>query len=85
MIVGAALLATSSFERYTISSRLSGPLVPISYNVNQPLYFSLRGLWTNEDELSITSDPQAPASQVGFVAQSPKAINSNFLSIQTTL
>lgn len=85
MIEGSALMATSSFERYTISSRLGGPLVPISYSVNQPLYFSLRGLWTNEDELTIISDPQAPSVQTGYVVQPPKVTNLNFLSIQTTL
>ena len=84
MFGGAVLFLTSTFERYTLASRLAGPLVPLVYNVNQPLYLSLRGLWTNEDELTIMADPRAPSPLAGYVAQRPKA-PSNFLGIQTVM
>lgn len=83
---GGWLISTSSYEKYTYASRTGGgPLVPIVYTANQPLYFSLRGLWTNEDELTLESDPQAPSFFTGFVAQIPKATNNYYLGIQTSL
>jgi len=87
MMFGGALISTSTYERYTYASRLSGPLVPLTYKPNDPLYFSLRGLFTNEDELSqqIPSNPLAPAFFVGFVAQIPKALNNYWLGVQTGL
>lgn len=85
MFGGAALISTSSHERFTLASRLAGPLVPLTYNVNQPLYQSLRGLWTNEDELTITGDPRAPAPLAGLVAQQPKVGNRQFLGVQTVM
>lgn len=85
MFGGAALIMTPTYERYTLASRLAGPLVPLVYNVNQPLYLSLRGLWTNEDELTITADPRAPSPLAGFVAQTPKANNDNYIGIQTVM
>lgn len=85
MLGGAALLSTSSYERYTLASRLSGPLVPITYTINEPLYFSLRGLWTNEDEQTASGGPLAPSPLAGYVAQVPKTINNLYLSIQTVI
>lgn len=85
MLSGAALLTTSTYERYTLASRLAGPLVPIAYSLNQPLYFSLRGYWTNEDELTGSGDVTAPSTVAGYVAQLPKASNRNFLGVQTQL
>jgi hypothetical protein len=87
LMFGGALLSTSTYERYTYASRLSGPLVPIVYTANQPLYFSSRGLFTNEDELSqqVPSNPLAPAFFVGFVAQVPKALNRFWLGVQTSM
>lgn len=82
---GGWLISTTSYERYTYASRLAGPLVAITYTANQPLYFSGRGLWTNEDELTLAGDPQAPAFFTGFVAQVPKATNNYYLGIQTSL
>lgn len=85
MLSGAALLATSSYERYTWASRQVGPLVPLTYGINDKLYLSLRGLWTNEDELTASGDPDAPASLAGITAQVPMEPNNWFLGIQTVM
>lgn len=86
LVAGRALMSTIAYERYTYASRTGGgPLVPIVYKTSDPLYFSLRGYWTNEDELTLSGDPQAPAFFTGFVAQIPKVINRWFLGIQTSL
>lgn len=85
MFSGGCLIATSSYERYTYASRLGGPLVPLVYAPNDVLYFSLRGLWTKEDELTLSGDPLAPCFFTGFVAQVPKASNQFFMGIQTSL
>jgi len=85
MFFGSVILSTASFEQYTLASRLVGPLVPLVYDVNEPLYFSLRGLFTNEDELTATVDPEAPSPIVGYVAQVPKAVNNSHLGIQTAM
>ena len=87
MMAGRAIISTSSYETYTYASRLSGPLVPIVYKPSDILYLSLRGLWTNEDELSqqSPSNPLAPAFFTGFCAQIPKASNNFFLGIQTSM
>lgn len=87
MFFGGSLISTSTYERYTYASRVAGTPVPIVYSANDPLYFSLRGLFTNEDELSQQSptNPLAPAFFVGFVAQIPKAPNNYWLGIQTSM
>lgn len=85
MFSGGCLISTSSYEKYTYASRLGGPLVPLIYAPNDILYFSLRGLWTKEDELTLSGDPLAPCFFVGFVAQTPKPVNNFFLGIQTGL
>jgi hypothetical protein len=85
MLSGAALIATSSYERYTWASRQVGPLVPLTYGVNDKLYLSLRGLWTNEDELTVSGDPDAPAPLAGIAAQVPKELNNWFVGIQTVM
>lgn len=83
---GGWLISTVAFETYTYASRIGGgPLVPLVYTPNQPLFFSLRGLWTNEDELTLSASPLAPAFFTGFVAQVPKASNKFYLGIQTSL
>jgi hypothetical protein len=79
MMAGNALISTSSYEKYTYASRIGpGPLVPLVYIAGEPLYFSLRGLWTKEKEV-------ASNFFTGFVAQVPKPINQFFLGIQTGL
>lgn len=86
MVAGKGLISTSSYEQYTYASRHGGgPLVPLVYTASTPLYFSLRGLWTLEDELTLSASPLAPAMQTGVVAQVPKNVNEFFLGIQTTL
>ncbi len=61
------VVAVRAFERYTWLSRQSGPLVHQTYNPSQRLRFSLRGLWTAEDEWSLTSDFRGLNSVVGTV------------------
>lgn len=88
MCFGGSLLSTSTYERYTYASRVAGgPLVPLVYNINDPLYFSSRGLFTKEDELSqqIPPSPFAPAFFVGFVSQVPKPLNNSWLGVQTSM
>lgn len=86
MLSGGCLIATTSFEKYTYASRIGGgPLVPLVYTTQDILYLSLRGLWTKEDELTLSGSPFAPAFFTGFVAQVPKAINSFFMGIQTSM
>jgi len=85
MLWGAALFATSTYERYTWASRQAGPLVPLSYAPDQRLYLSLRGLWTSEDELTASGSPLAPAPLAGIVAQIPKALNDYYLGVQTVM
>ncbi len=86
MFSGGCLISTSSYERYTYASRIGpGPLVSLVYGSNDVLYLSLRGLWTKEDELTLSGDPLAPAFFTGFVAQLPKVTNRYFLGIQTSM
>lgn len=85
LIFGGSLMATTTFERYTYNSRLAGPLVPLTYTANAPLRLSSRGLWTTEDELTLSGSPLAPAPVVGFVAQVPKSLNNNFVGIQVVM
>lgn len=86
MYSGGALISTSTYERYTYASRTGGgPLVPLVYEINDILYFSKRGLWTKEDELTLSGDPRAPCFFNGFVAQLPKASNRMFMGIQTSM
>ncbi len=86
MFFGGCLISTSTYERYTYASRLAGgPYVPLVYKPNDTLYFSLRGLWTNEDELTFSSGVAAPCPSVGYVAQIPKALNRYYLGIQVSM
>jgi hypothetical protein len=86
---GSWVVATRTFERYTYASRTGGgPLVPITYTVAQPLLFSLRGYWTNEDEWTLSGDPRAPNTFfVGRVAQTPvlNSLGVPYLTLQTGL
>jgi len=86
MFSGGCLMATTSYEKYTWLSRTGGgPLVPLVYGANDVLYLSLRGLWTKEDELTLSASLLAPAFFTGFVTQVPKALNRFFLGIQTSM
>lgn len=82
---GSWVISTRTFEQYTLASRLTPPLVAITYNPGDQLYWSLRGRFTKEDEWTIDGDPRAPNTYaVGYVAQIPTQA-SGFLSVQTTL
>jgi hypothetical protein len=85
MVAGNAVMSTSSYERYTYASRIAGPLVPLVYAPKDPLFFSLRGLWTKEDELTLSASPLAPAFFTGFTIQVPSPINQFFLGVQSSL
>jgi len=86
MLSGGCLISTTSYEHYTYASRTGGGgLVPLVYNVQDILYLSLRGLWTKEDELTLSGNAFAPCFFTGFVAQVPKASNGYFMGIQTSM
>jgi len=86
ILLGGSLISTSTYERYTYASRIGGgPLVPLDYQPNDLLYFSLRGYWTKENEADIIHTLFAPAFFTGFVAQLPKPSNRFFLGIQTSM
>ncbi len=87
-VIGAGgwTIATRAFEQYTYASRQMGPLVPIAYHASDRLRFSLRGLWTNEDEWTLSGDPRAPNTQyTGFVVQRPTPARNNYMTIQIGL
>lgn len=88
LVLGAGgwLISTLAFERYTWASRQVGPLVPLVYNASDRLVFSLRGLWTKEDEWTLSGDPRAPNTYfIGFVAQAPSSVTSNYMTIQVSI
>jgi hypothetical protein len=85
LLTGSNIISTSTYERYTYASRQAGPLVPLVYSSQEPLYFSLRGLWTREDEMTLAGSPGAPALSTAVVVQVPKANNNSFLGVQTFL
>ena len=86
MVAGRGLISTRSYEQYTYASRLAGgPFVPLVYGPNDLLYFSLRGLWTIENELALSGSSYAPALPTGVVSQLPKPVNDFFLGVQVTL
>ena len=83
---GGWLMSTSSYEQYTWTSRQGGPLVPVAYAASDRLFMSLRGLWTKEDEWTLSGDARAPNDNpVGYVAQSPSPAINNYLTVQVVL
>lgn len=86
LMVGRGLISTIAYEHYSYASRTGGgPLVPLVYTPGEVLYLSRRGYWTNEDEMILAADPNAPAFFTGFVAQRPRANNQYRLGIQTSM
>lgn len=86
-VIGAGgwVIMTTSYEKYTYASRISGPLVPITYAESDRLVFSLRGYYTSQDEWSLSSDPRAPNGfYIAFVVQPPTATN-DFMTIQVSI
>jgi hypothetical protein len=85
-MVGNALISTVAYEQYTYASRIGGgALAPLVYVSGEPLFFSRRGYWTKEDEMTLTGDALAPAFFAGFVAQIPKPLNQMRLGVQTSM
>lgn len=83
---GGWLMSTVSFERYTYASRTAGPLVPITYTPGVRLRFSLRGLWTPEDEWTLSADPRgANEFYVGSIVEAPSTATNDMLTIQTSI
>lgn len=81
---GSWILSTRTYEKFTYDSRVSGPLVPLVYEPGDKLTWSLRGLWTKEDEWTEVGDPRAPnTNYVGQVVQ--PILPSGYITIQTTL
>lgn len=86
LCAGGWLMSTSTFERYTYASRQSGPLVPLTYIPGDRVLFSLRGLWTTEDEWTASSDPRGPNGYfIGSVVQAPSTFNNHYLVLQTAI
>ncbi len=87
LCVGCWLISTSTYERYTLESRVGGgPLVPNVFVPNGRLTFSLRGLFTPQDEWTIAGDPRGPNEfYVGHIVQPPSAANNYYLTIQTSI
>jgi hypothetical protein len=83
---GGWLIATRTYEKYTYASRQVGPLVPINYTAGVRVLFSLRGLWTIEDEWTPSGDPRAPNGYyIGSVVQPPTTDNNEYIVIQTSI
>ena len=83
---GTWVISTVAYEQYTLESRLSLPLVPNTYQVGERLRFSLRGLWTPQDEWTISGDPRgANDFLIGSIIQVPSAQNNFHLMVQTAL
>ena len=83
--VGTWLISTRTYEKYTLASRTIPPLIPLVYAPNEPLYFSLRGLWTKEDEWTLSLDPRAPSPVVARVQMPPSLLTDDYLSLHTAL
>jgi len=78
------MVSTIAYEKYSLQSRLSGPLIELVYTPSDILFFSSRGLWTNQDEMAILGSPFTP-KQAGHVAQPPSSSNQFRLGLSTTL
>ncbi len=87
MCIGPWVISTTTFETYTWASRQVGPLVKNVYTPGNKLRFSLRGLWTPEDEWTLSGDPRAPNNLfTGRVIQAPSpSINNNYLELQSMI
>lgn len=83
---GGWLISTSTYEKYTYLSRtMGGPLVPIVYQEGLRLRFSLRGLFTLEDEWNLADPLKTNPYFIGSVTQEPKVSNDYYLGVQTAI
>lgn len=81
---GGWLVSTTAYEQYTYASRLTPFPLPLVYTASDRLTFSLRGLWTKEDEWTLSGDPRAPnQNYAGTLVQVPTTDTRNFMTIQT--
>lgn len=87
MGAGSWLISTGTYEKYTYASRTGpGPLVPLVYDASDRLLFLLNGLFTKEDEWTLSGDPRAPNTfYVGYVSQIALPTWDDYLTIQTSL
>ena len=84
--MGTWIIATSTFERYTLQSRLAPPLVENTFTPGTQLWYSLRGYFTPQDEWDISGDPRAPnVFAIGTIIQSPNPQNDYYLMLQTVI
>jgi hypothetical protein len=81
------VISTATYEKYTLASRLGpGPLVPNTYTVGERVRFSLRGLFTPEDEWTIALDPRRPNNlYIGYIVQPPRMSNNYYLMLHTAI
>lgn len=81
---GTWVISTVAYERYTLESRLAPPLVENQYAVGEKLRFSLRGLFTPQDEWTVGGDARAPNEFIcAQVIQPPQELNNHHLMLQT--
>jgi len=86
LCAGGWLISTTTYEKYTYASRIGGGvLVPITYEVGTRLVFSLRGLWTNEDEWTLSGLPVENTYFLAYIVQAPRASNNYNLVLQTAI
>jgi hypothetical protein len=82
LCMGTWVMETRSFEVYTYASRQAGPLVLQTYRPGDPLYYSLSGLITAENEWSLTGDPRGPSSPMGIVG---RGVLNGYIVVSTLL
>ena len=84
---GGWQMQTATYEQFTYASRIGGgPLVPLVYHASDRLVFSNRGLFTKEDEWTLSGDARAPNNYyVAFVSQAPSALTNNYMGIQVSI
>jgi hypothetical protein len=87
LAAGGWLISTATYEKYTYASRMGGgPLVPITYTVGERLVFSNRGLFTNQDEWSLSGDPRAPNMYyIANVIAAPSLESNWHITLQTSI
>lgn len=87
LAMGGWIISTANYEKYTYASRTGGgPLVPISYAASDRLVFSLRGLFTKEDEWALSADPRGSNGNIyGVVTQRPIAERNWHLGVQVMI